>query len=169
MLVPLSWLKKYVSVDLSPTELAHKLTMAGTEATSVEQIGADWAPDKILVGEVLKIELHPNADRLKLTTVDLGDGETKTVVCGAPNVAVGQKIVFAQAGARLFNARSGRIEPLRTANIRGVESAGMVCSERELGLGDDHQGIIVLDDDPVPGTPLQECLGDVIVNLDITP
>ena len=96
MLVPLSWLKKYVSVDLSPTELAHKLTMAGTEATSVEQIGADWDSDKILVGEVLKVELHPNADRLKLPTVDLGNGETRTVVCGAPNVKSGQKIAFAR-------------------------------------------------------------------------
>ena len=154
MLVPISWLKNYVPVTDSPEDLAHKLTMAGIEIGDVETIGADWEPDSVVVGHVLKVDPHPNADRLKLPTVDLGDGETATVVCGAPNVAAGQKIAFAREGATLFSPRSGRMETLKRARIRGVESAGMVCSVLELGLGEDHEGILVLDDDAPIGAPL---------------
>ena len=146
MLVPLSLLKKYVPVSLSPAELAHALTMAGTEIGEVSEVGAGWERDKVLVGHVLSVDPHPNADRLTVPTVDLG-GETKTVVCGAPNVAAGQKIAFAHEGARLYSYRSKRVEPLKAAKIRGVLSAGMVCSALELGLGEDHDGILVLDDD----------------------
>ena len=169
MLVPLSWLKKYVPVDIPPAELAHRLTMAGTEVDGITETGAGWEPDKVMVGEVLKVEPHPNADRLSLPTVALGGGETTTVVCGAPNVAAGQKIAFARAGAMLFSARSKRVEPLKAANIRGVKSAGMVCSAMELGIGDDHHGILVLDDGAAPGTPLIDYLGDSVLDLDVTP
>ena len=169
MLVPLSWLKKYVSVDIPPAELAHRLTMAGTEVGGIEETGAGWQPDKVLVGEVLKVEPHPNADRLTLPTVSLGGVETATVVCGAPNVAAGQKIAFAHEGAMLLSARSGRVEPLKAANIRGVKSAGMVCSALELGIGEDHEGILVLDDEAAPGTPLVEYLGDTVFDLEVTP
>ena len=169
MLVPLSWLKKYVPVDIPPTELAHRLTMAGTEVDGITETGAGWEPDKVMVGEVLKVEPHPNADRLSLPTVALGGGETTTVVCGAPNVAAGQKIAFAREGAMLFSARSKRVEPLKAANIRGVKSAGMVCSALELGIGDDHHGILVLDDDAAPGTPLVDYLGDTVLDLEVTP
>ena len=167
MLVPLSWLKKYVPITIPPKELAHRLTMAGTEVAAVREIGADW--EKILVGRVIKLEPHPNADRLTLPTVDLGGGEAATVVCGAPNVAEGQKIAFAREGARLFSSRSGKVEELKSAKIRGVVSAGMVCSSMELGLGEDHTGILVLDDSAPVGTPLADHLGDTILDIEVTP
>ena len=168
MLVPLSWLKRYVPVSLPPAELAHRLTMAGTEIDEVKEIGG-WDRDKVLIGRVLKVEPHPNADRLTLPTVDLGDGQTATVVCGAPNVAEGQTIAFAREGAMLVNAGSGKVEALKAAKIRGVVSAGMVCSERELGLGDAHEGILVLDDGAPVGTPLIDYLGDSVLDAEITP
>ena len=168
MLVPISWLKNYVPVNDSPEELAHRLTMAGIEIGDVETIGANWEPNSIVVGHVLKIDPHPNADRLKLPTVDIGDGETATVVCGAPNVAAGQKIAFAREGASLFSPRSGKVETLKRARIRGVESSGMVCSPLELGLSEDHEGILVLDDDAPIGTPLANYLGDAILDAEVT-
>ena len=169
MLVPLSWLKQYVPVDLPAGELAHRLTMAGLEIGAVEEVGGDWEPDKVLVGHVKEVNPHPNADRLSLPTVDLGNGETATVVCGAPNVAAGQKIAFAREGAMLRSNRTGKVEPLKAAKIRGVLSSGMVCSERELGLGDDHDGILVLGDDPPVGTPLVEVLGGAVLDAEVTP
>ena len=169
MLVPLSWLKNYVPVTDAPQELARRLTMAGVEIGDVDDMGANWERDKVLVGQVLTVDPHPNADRLRLPTVDLGDGETATVVCGAPNVAAGQKIVFAREGAMVFSARSGKIEKLKKAKIRGVESAGMVCSVLELGMGDEHEGILVLDEDAPIGTPLVDYLGDAILDAEVTP
>ena len=169
MQIPLSWLRKYVPVSLPPKELAHRLTMAGTEVSSVREIGAEWDRDKVVVGQVLKVDRHPNADRLTLPAVDLGNGETMSVVCGAPNVAAGQKIAFARENALLLSARSGKIEPLRPAKIRGILSSGMVCSELELGLGEDHQGILVLDDNAPVGMPLADYLGDAILEVESTP
>ena len=169
MLIPLSWLKKYVPVSDSPHELAHKLTMAGIEIGEVRVVGADWDADKIVVGEALRVEAHPNADRLRLVAVDVGGGRTETVVCGAPNVAAGQKIAFAGEGAALFSPRSGKTETLKRARIRGVESRGMVCSALELGVGDDHDGILVLDADAPVGAPLAEYLGDAVLNAEVTP
>ncbi len=169
MKAPVSWLKKYVPVSLPPDELAHRLTMAGLEVSDVQRIGGDWDRDKVVVGHVLKVDPHPNADRLTLPTVDLGNGQTQTVVCGAPNVAAGQRIAFAREGARLVSNRSGKTEALKAATIRGVESAGMVCSARELGLGDDHEGILVLDADAPVGTPLADYLGDAVLDIDVTP
>ena len=169
MLVPLSWLKNYIPIADTPEELAHKLTMAGVEIGDVEQIGAGWDRDKVTVGQVLSVDPHPNADRLTLPTVDLGNGERATVVCGAPNVAAGQKIAFAREGAVIYSAHSGKSEELKRARIRGVESAGMVCSVLELGLGEDHEGILVLDDDAPVGTPLADYLGDAILDAEITP
>ena len=169
MLVPISWLKNYVPVTDSPKELAHRLTMAGVEVGDIEQIGAEWDRDKVIVGHVLEVNAHPNADRLSLPTVDLGDGETATVVCGAPNVAAGQKIAFAKEGARLCSPRSGGVEELKRAKIRGVESAGMVCSTMELGLDENHDGILVLGDDAQVGTPLVDLLGDAILDVEVTP
>ena len=168
MLVPISWLRKYVPVNEPPDELAHKLTMAGVEIGDVQTIGENWDADKIVVGHVLEVAPHPNADRLRLPTVDTGDGQPSTVVCGAPNVAAGQKIAFAREGARMFSPRSGKMETLKRARIRGVESSGMVCSSLELGLGEDHDGILVLDDDAPVGTPLAEYLGDAILDAEVT-
>ena len=169
MKVPLSWLKRYVPISVSPDELAHRLTMAGTEVDEVRETGGHWDRDKVLVGQVLKVDPHPNADRLTLPTVDLSNGESIAVVCGAPNVAAGQKIAFAREGARLFSPRSGKVEPLRSAKIRGVESSGMVCSVLELGLGEEHEGILVLDDDAPVGTPLVDYMGDAIFDIEVTP
>ena len=167
MLVPISWLKKYVPVKDTPDELAHKLTMAGVEIGDVDVIGGDWEPDKIVVGHVLEVNPHPNADRLRLPTVDIGE-ETVTVVCGAPNLAAGQKIAFAKEGARMFSPRSGKVETLKRARIRGVESAGMVCASLELGIGEDYDGIMVLDADAPVGTPLGEYLGDAILDAEVS-
>ena len=141
MKVPLSWLRDYVDVDLPVDELAHRLTMAGVEAGEIHRIG-DWG-ECLLVGQVTAVRPHPQADRLRLCRVTTGSEEVE-VVCGAANVDAGHKICFAKPGARLFNPYSGAKEPLKPARIRGVMSEGMICSELELGLGDDHTGIIVL-------------------------
>ena len=169
MKVPISWLKQYVPVGVSSKELAYRLTMAGIEVGEIDETGGDWDRDNVIVGRVLKVDSHPNADRLTLPTVDIGNGETATVVCGAPNVAAGQKIAFAREGARLFSPRSGKVEALKAANIRGVASAGMVCSSLELQLGEDHDGILVLDDDAPVGMPLVDYLGDAVLDIEVTP
>ena len=164
MNVPLSWLRAYVDVDMPVDQLAHRLTMAGIEVGGVEQVGG-WTD--CYVGHVLAIEPHPNADRLRLCTVDIG-GEELQVVCGAPNVAEQQKIAFAKVGATLFNTHSGKVEPLKAAKIRGVTSEGMICSVLELGIGEEHDGILVLPDDAPIGTPLADYLGDAVLELEVT-
>jgi phenylalanyl-tRNA synthetase beta chain len=164
--VPLKWLRDYVDITLPPQELAHRLTMAGSEVSEILSTARSW--DKISVAQVVDVSRHPNADRLHLATVDLGD-ERITVVCGAPNVAAGQKVAFARLGAELIEGHSGRPAVLKAARIRGVESAGMVCSEKELGLSDYHEGILVLPKDAPIGTPLSDYLGDTVLDLDITP
>lgn len=171
MKVPLSWLRQYVNVDIPADELAHRLTMAGVEVGEVEETGG-WS--EVYVGSVTSVRQHPNADRLRLCTVTTGPGpdgnaDQMEVVCGAPNVAEGQKICFARVGAHLYNAHSQRHETLVAATIRGVESQGMICSELELGLGDDHTGIIVLPDDAPLGQPLSDYMGDTILDLELTP
>jgi len=166
--VSLKWLADYVDVTLPPKELAHRLTMAGLEVERVERVGGDWDPQLVVVGEVLSVAPHPDADRLRLATVAYGRG-TQTVVCGAPNVAAGQKIAFARAGARLIDGHSGKLTELKPAKIRGVESAGMVCSEKELGLSEEHEGILVLPADAPVGVPLALYLGDAILHIDLKP
>jgi phenylalanyl-tRNA synthetase beta chain len=165
MKVPLSWLREYVEVDLPVQELAHRLTMAGVEVGEVVEIGG-W--NECLVGQVTAVRPHPQADRLSLCLVNTGADELE-VVCGAPNVAPNQKVCFAGVGAHLYNAHSGRQETLKPARIRGVVSQGMICSPLELGLGEDHTGIIVLPDDAPVGLPLDEYLGDAILDLEVTP
>ncbi len=166
MKIPLSWLKELVDFDIPAEDLAHGLTMAGLEVGDVITVGG-W--DNCSVGFVERVERHPNADRLVLCTVDVGEDAPHQVVCGAPNVAQGQKIAFAQVGARLVDARNGRLSTLKAAKIRGVVSRGMVCSERELGLGDDHDGILVLPSNAPVGMALDDYLGDVILDLEPTP
>ena len=166
MQIPLSWLREYVDVDLPPHELAHRLTMAGVEVGEVTELGG-W--ENCCVGEVLDVRPHPNADSLQLCTVNPGEGAEMEVVCGAPNVSVGQKICFARVGANLYNTHSGRHETLKAARIRGVVSEGMICSELELGLGEAHEGIVVLPEDAPLGMPLDDYLGDTILDLEITP
>jgi|UniRef100_A0A7C1JXD2 phenylalanyl-tRNA synthetase beta chain len=168
MKVPMRWLRELVATDLSADELAERLTLAGLEVESIERIGAHW--DNIYVGVVERIEPHPNADRLVLATVNAG-AHRLTVVTGAPNIAVGQKVALALAGATLYDGHSAepKLTTLKPATIRGVRSEGMVCSEKELGLSEEHEGIMVLDPDAPVGMPLREYLGDEVLELAITP
>src|SRR4030042_648475 len=166
MKVPLRWLKDYLEVNLSPAELAGKLAMAGTEGKGWQAIGGSW--ENIVVGQIVAINPHPNADRLTLPTVGLGT-EQQTVVCGAPNLKLGDKVVFARVGAQLVDGHTGQAFRLKAAKIRGVASSGMVCSEKELGISESHEGIMVLPQEATVGTPLGEYLGDAIFGLDITP
>ncbi|MEK7681389.1 MAG: phenylalanine--tRNA ligase subunit beta, partial [Chloroflexota bacterium] len=165
MKVPISWLHEYVDVPRDIPALAHRLTMAGIEAGGIERIGGAW--DNVFVAQLLDVQPHPNADRLRLATVDVG-GERMTIVCGAPNLTVGDKIVFARVGASLVDGHTGKPAVLKPARIRGVESAGMCCSERELGLSEDHSQIIVLPPDAPVGAPLADYMGDTVLDLEVT-
>lgn len=168
MKVPMRWLRELVATDLPVDEIAERLTLAGLAVEGIERIGAHW--NRIFVGIVEQLEPHPNADRLVLATVNAGQHRLR-VVTGAPNIAVGQKVALALAGATLYDGHS--IEPrlitLKPATIRGIRSEGMVCSEKELGLSDEHEGIMVLDPDAPVGVPLQDYLGDDILELELTP
>jgi len=166
MKVSVNWLKEYVDIKLPLAEIADKLTMAGIEVGSIEIIGGDWA--SIVVGQITAINPHPNADRLRLVTVDLGT-EQPTVVCGAPNLVLGDKIAFAREGAHLLDLHSGKMCQLKPAKIRGVASSGMVCSEKELGISDSHEGIMVLPAEAPVGTPLADYMGDIVLDLEVTP
>jgi phenylalanyl-tRNA synthetase beta chain len=166
MKVSLKWLRDYIDIKLAPEELAERLTMPGLEVKGVQTIGGTW--DNVVIGEVIAVNPHPNADRLKLATVDLGTGQL-TVVCGAPNIGLGQRVPFANIGARLIDAHTEEAILLKPAKIRGVVSEGMVCSEKELGISDSHEGILVLSPEAPIGAPLGDYLGDVIFDFDVTP
>jgi phenylalanyl-tRNA synthetase beta chain len=166
MKVSLNWLKEYVDIVVPPSELADLLTMAGLEVKGTETIGGSW--DNVLVARVKAVNPHPNADRLNLPTVDMG-GEEATVVCGAFNFKVDDKVPFARVGARLIDGHTGEVAALKAARIRGVVSNGMLCSEKELGISDRHEGILILPDDAPVGTPLKDYLGDIILDIDVTP
>ncbi len=183
MQVPLSWLKEYVDLVVPVRELAERITLAGLEVEEIEQQGDWWNPEKIVVGRVVAVKKHPNADRLTLVEVDYGGPEPEQVVTGAPNLfqykdtppeqLPGLKVAFARAGAVLIDAYSDeRPRPkkeLKPAKIRGILSSGMVCSERELGLSEEHEGILFLPEDAPVGVPLRDYLGDQIVHLGLTP
>ncbi len=168
MKVPLRWLQDFVDIDISPEELGHRLTMAGIEAETIEYLGAGW--DNVFVGMVQRVTPHPDADRLVLADVEAGE-HALTVVTGAPNIAVGQKVALALAGARLWDAyaETPKLKTLKPGTIRGVRSEGMVCSEKELGLSDEHEGILVLDPGAPVGATLQGWLGDAVIDFEITP
>ncbi len=166
MKVPLRWLKEYVAVPLPLRELCDRLTMAGLEVGDVQVIGNNW--ENVVVGKIVKIEPHPDADRLKLVTVDLGK-RNESVVCGAPNVVLGAKVAFASVGARLVDPKTGGIIELKRAKIRGVISEGMICSEKELGISDSHAGVMILPDDAPVGMPLVDYLGDAVLDVEVTP
>lgn len=163
MRVPVSWLKEYVEFDDTPQGLAERLTLSGTEVEAIRPVGATF--EGVVVGEILRVEKHPNADKLTLCTVNTGSGEV-VVVCGAPNARVGLKAPFAPAGVTLPNGMK-----LEARKVQGVFSEGMLCAEDELGLSDDHSGLLELDPQVKPGTPLAEVLGppDVVLELEITP
>ncbi|NLD42251.1 MAG: phenylalanine--tRNA ligase subunit beta [Chloroflexi bacterium] len=174
MLVPLSWLKDYVRVDLPVEKLADRLTLGGVEVKTVERIGETWDREAIFVGQVLGVRQHPNADRLVLVTVEYGAAQPLEVVTGAPNLRVGdagQKVVLAIVGATLIDpyADTLKYQKLKRSKIRGVPSEGMVCSEKELGISNEHEGIIILPEDAPVGMPLADYWGDQVLDLDLTP
>jgi phenylalanyl-tRNA synthetase beta chain len=165
MRVPYSWLREYCDPGIEPGALAERLAMTGTE---VERVGAIGPPsaEGFVVGKVLSAEPHPNADRLRVCTVDTGDGE-RTIVCGAPNVAAGQTVPVALPGATLPGGHK-----IGMAKLRGVQSAGMICASSELELGEGPAGILVLEDDSLaPGTPLADVLpiAEPVLELEVTP
>ncbi|HEV8489214.1 MAG TPA: phenylalanine--tRNA ligase subunit beta [Candidatus Limnocylindrales bacterium] len=162
MRVPLAWLRDYVDVDLTPEELAERLTLLGMEVQRIERWGEDWR--NVVVGELLTVEPHPRADRLSLTTVTTGSGEPLSIVCGATNIAPGQRVPVALPGAVLPGGR--RID--RTEKM-GVVSNGMLCSGEELGLTNDAEGILILPGDAKLGRPLAELYGDAILDVDVKP
>ena len=179
MKIPLSWLKDYVDITLPPAALADRLTLAGMEVESVTQIGELWDRDKIYVGQILSVDPHPEADRLTLVRVAYGGETPLRVVTGAPNLypyigmdfsgGVGPKVAFALTGVRLVDGHSEerRIVKLKPNKIRGIMSEGMVCSEKELDLSEEHEGNLILPDDAPVGAPLADYLGDTILEFDI--
>src|SRR4051794_18752814 len=148
MRVPVEWLREYVRPDVGVRELAERLALTGTEVEGVHQHGVG-AVDAFVIGKVLSAERHPDADRLSVCMVDVGEGEPAQIVCGAPNVAAGQTVAVARPGAVMPDGTK-----LGVAKLRGVESNGMILAEDELAIGTEHAGIMVLDDGLEPGTPL---------------
>ncbi len=181
MKVPLSWLEDYVDIPIPTTELAERLTLAGLEVETIEYTGLpgaelEWDPGKIVVGEIRAVHPHPNADRLVLAEVEYGGTEPEAVVSGPPSLLplrgrsdLHLKVAFAMEGAALWDpyAEVHRVKKLKRSRIRGVLSRAMVCSEKELGLSDEHEDIIYLPDDAPVGLPLVEYLGDAVLELDI--
>ncbi len=163
MKVSLNWLKDYVEIRMEVRELINLLTMAGLEVEQAVSMGEGF--DKIVVAEISSVRKHPNADRLSLVGVKSGE-ETFSIVCGATNIREGQKVPLALAGARLPNG----VE-IKRSKIRGEASEGMLCSEIELGLGQDATGILILSTDLPSGMNLGEALGlkDTILDISITP
>jgi len=200
MKVPLSWLKDFVEIELSIPELAHRLTLAGLEVEHIQYVGLPlpepgdgpqaqpldsnigglaWDPELVVVGAILEVMPHPDADRLVLCRLDDGQGE-QIVLTGAPNLfpykgqgplAEPLKAAYAREGARLYDGhKPGWHEfTLKRARIRGVESSSMVCSEKELGISEEHEGVIILDSDAPVGMPLAEYMGDAVLDIAITP
>ncbi|MGD8341760.1 MAG: phenylalanine--tRNA ligase subunit beta, partial [Gammaproteobacteria bacterium] len=178
MNISFDWLKQYVEIDVTPTELAERLTLLGFEVDDTLEIGPQ-SLDGVVVGRVLNVRSHPDADRLVLCDVDLGHDEPSQIVCGAPNVEAGQLVPVAVPGTTLH--LPDRDDPtkrtaikLKKAKIRGQVSHGMICAEDELGLSDDHSGIMVLDDGAEIGMPFAEylgdgALGDVVFDIELTP
>jgi phenylalanyl-tRNA synthetase beta chain len=162
MRVPLSWLRDYVDIQQSPEQLAERLTLLGMEVKSIEAWGGDW--DNVVVGELLAVERHPRADRLSLTRVDVGSGEPLEIVCGATNIAAGQRVPVALPGAVLPGNR--RIE--RTEKM-GTVSNGMLCSGDELRLTSDADGILILPAGTRIGAALAELFGDTVLDVDVKP
>src|SRR4051794_21761417 len=189
MKIPLSWLRDYVPIQLPLGELARRLTLAGLEVASVRLIGRPvpeglkikldqpgpvWDRDKVVVAQVVKVEPHPNADKLKLPTVAYGDGRVMKMVTGAPNIQVGdsgQKVVLGLAGSKYYDghATPKAIKELKPGKVRGEPSDAMVMSTYELGIDEEHEGIILLDDDAPVGTPLVDFMGDAVLEVDVLP
>ncbi|WP_373174395.1 phenylalanine--tRNA ligase subunit beta [Prevotella merdae] len=170
MEISYKWLKEYVDFDLTPQETADVLTSCGLEVDSLEEVQTIKGGLKgLYVGKVLTCEMHPNSDHLHITTVDLGKGEPQQIVCGAPNVAAGQKVIVADLGCVLYDGDKEFV--IKKSKLRGVESNGMICAEDEIGVGTSHDGIIVLPEDALVGQPAAEYYhleSDWVIEIDIT-
>ena len=170
MNISYKWLKEYVDFDLTPQQVCDALTSTGLEVDALEEVQSIKGGLKgLYVGKVLTCEAHPNSDHLHVTTVDLGKGEPSQIVCGAPNVAAGQKVIVADLGCVLYDGDQEFV--IKKSKLRGVESNGMICAEDEIGIGNDHSGIIVLPEDAVVGTPAAEYYhleSDWLIEVDIT-
>ncbi len=171
MNISYNWLKEYVACDLAPEEVSAALTSIGLETDGVEEVQTiKGGLEGLVIGEVLTCVDHPDSDHLHITTVNLGDGVPTQIVCGAPNVAAGQKVVVATIGTKLYSG--DECFTIKKGKIRGAESFGMICAEDEIGVGTSHDGIIVLPADAVPGTPAKEYYNiksDYLIGVDITP
>ncbi|HPV57159.1 MAG TPA: phenylalanine--tRNA ligase subunit beta, partial [Tenuifilaceae bacterium] len=166
-----SWLKQYIDVDLTPEQIAKILTSIGLEVEGLEKIETiKGGLEGVVVGEVLTCEKHPDADKLSITTVNVGLSEPLNVVCGAPNVAKGQKVLVATVGTKLYFGSEEIV--IKKAKIRGAASEGMICAEDELGLGNNHDGIMVLDTTLKPGTLFSKVMNiesDEVFEIGLTP
>ncbi|MEL6310510.1 MAG: phenylalanine--tRNA ligase beta subunit-related protein, partial [Chloroflexota bacterium] len=198
MRVPISWLKDYVDIDITPEELAEKLTTAGFEVGTIDYIGVPqnqvegirvppsdhlvWDDEKLLLGAIREVKDHPDADKLVLAMVDYGGDELEQCVTGAPNLFAykGKGELnpplwtgFAMEGAQVWDGHSDekKLMTLKGKKLRGIYNKSMVCSEKELGISEEHEGIILMDHDEkyIPGTPLSEVLGDVVLDIELTP
>ena len=171
MNISYKWLKEYVDFNMTADEVAAALTSIGLEVDGVKEVQSiKGGLEGIVIGEVLTCEAHPNSDHMHVTTVNLGSGEPVQIVCGAPNVAAGQKVVVATLGTKLYDG--DECFTIKKSKLRGIESCGMICAEDEIGIGTDHSGIIVLPEDAVPGTPASEYYhleSDYVIEVDITP
>ncbi|WP_348724495.1 phenylalanine--tRNA ligase subunit beta [Parabacteroides goldsteinii] len=171
MNISYNWLKEYLDFDLQPEEVSAALTSIGLETGGVEEVQTiKGGLEGLVIGEVLTCVEHPNSDHLHITTVNVGGEEPLQIVCGAPNVAAGQKVVVAVNGTKLYDG--DEVFTIKRSKIRGVESNGMICAEDEIGIGTDHAGIIVLPADVVVGTPAKEYYNvksDYVLEVDITP
>lgn len=170
MNISYKWLKEYVDFDLTPQEVCDALTSEGLEVDALEEVQSIRGGLKgLYVGKVLTCEMHPNSDHLHVTTVDLGKGEPQQIVCGAPNVAAGQKVIVADLGCVLYDG--DKEFQIKKSKLRGVESLGMICAEDEIGVGTSHDGIIVLPEDAPVGQPAAEYYNlesDWLIEVDIT-
>ena len=170
MNISYKWLKEYFDFDLTAQQVCDALTSTGLEVDALEEVQSIKGGLKgLYVGKVLTCEAHPNSDHLHVTTVDLGKGEPSQIVCGAPNVAAGQKVIVADLGCVLYDGDQEFV--IKKSKLRGVESNGMICAEDEIGIGTDHAGIIVLPEDAVVGTPAAEYYhleSDWLIEVDIT-
>lgn len=171
MNISYNWLKDYINFDLSPTQLSDALTSIGLETGGIEEVESIKGGLKgLVIGKVLTCENHPNSDHLHITTVDIGSGDSQQIVCGAPNVAAGQKVIVATVGTKLYSG--DETFTIKKSKIRGIESNGMICAEDEIGIGSSHEGIIVLPENVEVGTPANEHYkveSDYILEVDITP
>src|SRR5439155_626118 len=166
--VPYSWLREYVQAPATVDEIAARLHMAGMEVDRVERVGGAWG-DKVRVARIQKLEKHPNADKLQLATVEFGAAQPKTVVTGATNIAAGDVVPYGELGAEYVDGHTGERVVMKPKNMRGITSEGMILSAKELGLGEDHDGIMQLAKSLTVGVLLQDAIGDAVIVMEIAP